>query len=114
MQTFGKKGEDIAFNFLEENQYQIIQRNYRFKKSEIDIICQKAGLLIFVEVKTRSSKAFGYPEQFVSISQQKAIIRAAEHYVEETKWAGDIRFDIIAIVMKAEMVEIEHLKDAFY
>lgn len=114
MQTFGKKGEDLASKFLEENDYQIKIRNYRFKKSEIDIICEKEGLLIFIEVKTRSSNAFGYPEEFVSTTQQKAIIRAAEVYIEENKWTGDIRFDVIAIILSSENPEIEHFKDAFY
>ena len=114
MQTFGKLGEDRATSFLLEKGYEIVARNHRYKKSEVDLICKRDGLLVFVEVKTRSSKAFGEPETFVSTSQQKAIVRAAEAYMLETNWPGDIRFDIIAIVVNKGFEELVHLEDAFY
>lgn len=114
MQSIGKKGEELAASYLREKGYEILSRNYRFKKSEVDIICSKNDLLIFVEVKTRSSLKYGQPEVFVSLNQQKAIIRAAEEYLLETDWKQDLRFDIISIFMKKEDAEIEHLKDAFY
>ena len=93
MQTFGKLGEDKAAAFLLEKGYEIVVRNHRHKKSEIDLICKKDGLLIFVEVKTRSSKAFGEPETFVSPSQQKAIVRAAEAYNARNQlaWRSPLR-----------------------
>ena len=114
MQTFGKLGEDRAAAHLIEKGYEILARNYRYKQSEIDIICQKNGLLVFVEVKTRSSRGFGEPESFVSQSQQAAIHRAAEAYMDEINWPGDLRFDIIAIVKNRDSEELEHLEDAFY
>ncbi|GHE56106.1 MULTISPECIES: YraN family protein [Roseivirga] len=114
MQTFGKKGEDLACSFLQSHGYEIVVRNFRHKKSEIDVICRKDNLLVFVEVKTRRSVEFGFPEEFVSQNQQKAIIRAAENYVIEHAWKGDIRFDIVAVLINKETTDIEHLKDAFY
>jgi len=114
MQTFGKLGEDKAASYLIEGGYEIVARNHRYKKSEVDLICQKDGLLVFVEVKTRSSREFGEPETFVSHSQQKAIIKAAEAYMLEIEWPGDLRFDIIAIVKNRDTEELMHLKDAFY
>lgn len=114
MQTIGKKGEELASKFLVKLGYRIVERNYRYKKSEIDIICTGEELLIFVEVKTRSSRDFGEPESFVSKNQQSAIIRASEEYVLQTQWEGDIRFDIIAIIQSAKEQEIMHFKDAFY
>ena len=114
MQSLGKKGEQLACGFLKKQGFSIKQQNYRYKRSEIDIICQQGELLIFVEVKTRSSQAYGPPESFVSPSQQEAIVRAAEHYVEYHGWPGDFRFDIIAILKSAASVKILHLKDAFY
>lgn len=114
MQSFGKKGEEMASNFLIGKGYQIIERNFRFKKSEIDIICSIDGLLIFVEVKARSTKSFGEPETFVSENQKCSVVRAAEHYVIEKHWEGDIRFDIIAIYKDKERQEINHFEDAFY
>lgn len=114
MQTIGRKGENLAAEHLERLSYQILERNYRFKKSEIDLICQKEGLLVFVEVKTRSTRTFGEPETFVSDNQKAAIIRAAEQYMLDTNWSGDLRFDIVAIVSNKSEEEIVHLKDAFY
>ncbi|OEK05804.1 YraN family protein [Roseivirga misakiensis] len=114
MQTFGKKGEDIACDFLEEIGYEIISRNYRFKRSEIDIICNGEGLLIFVEVKTRTSRAFGQPETFVSESQQIAINSGAEEYLTQSNWLGDIRFDVVSVILNKDESETFHIKDAFY
>ena len=93
MQSFGKKGEDLAAEYLQTKDYQILNRNFRYKKFEIDLICQQKDLLVFVEVKTRTSVQFGYPESFVSVNQKNSIINAAEEYVLEFKWLGDIRFD---------------------
>ena len=114
MQTFGKLGEEKAAAFLTGKGYKVLARNYRYKKSEIDLICQKDGLLVFVEVKTRSSRSFGNPETFVGESQQQAIMRAAEAYMDESHWGGDLRFDIIAILSRGGEEEITHLEDAFY
>jgi len=114
MQSFGKKGEDLAVDFLEKKGYQILHRNFRHKKSEIDIICSKSGLLVFVEVKSRSSKAFGPPETFVSKRQEQSILKASEAFVLDEDWHGDIRFDIIAIYKKGATEEVEHFEDAFY
>lgn len=114
MQTFGKRGEAMAEIEMRQRGYKILARNYRHGKSEIDLIMQGEGLMIFVEVKTRSSNSFGFPEDFVSKNQQEAIIRASNYYVEEQGWKGDIRFDIVAIVIKQTTMQIEHLKDAFY
>ena len=86
MQTFGRKGENLAAEYLVRQGYRVVEKNYRFKKSEIDLICQKDGLLIFVEVKTRSSRIFGQPESFVSEAQKAAIIRAAEQIC--WRWTG--------------------------
>ena len=113
MQTIGKKGEDLSAEYLLSQGYQILSRNYRFKKSEIDLICRHQELLVFVEVKSRTSVKFGYPESFISVQQQKAIIRAAEHFLEEKKWLGDIRFDVMAILFANGETQIEHFKDAF-
>ncbi len=114
MQSFGKRGEAMAEIELRQKGYKILERNYRSGRSEIDLIAQSEGLLIFIEVKTRSSNSFGHPEEFVSKNQQESIIRGANHYVEQINWKGDIRFDIVAIVVNQTNMQIEHLKDAFY
>jgi putative endonuclease len=109
----GNYGEQLAAEFLAEAGYEILARNFRYKHAEIDIIARKEGLLVFVEVKLRSSKFFGVPEEFVGPEKEEKIREAAEHYMEEKNWQEDIRFDIIAILTKPE-IEIAHFQDAFY
>jgi putative endonuclease len=110
----GKNGEDEALRFLEAKGYEILNRNYRFKRSEIDLVASKDNLLIFIEVKVRSSNSFGYPESFVSDSQIERIMEAAVEYQYQKNWIGNIRFDIISIEGKGSDLKITHFKDAFH
>ncbi|WPP53400.1 YraN family protein [Catalinimonas niigatensis] len=112
-QHTGQSGEDRAALFLEAKGYQIIHRNYRYRRAEIDLIAQKDQLLVFVEVKTRRSSDFGHPEDFVGSRKAALIIEAADHYIHQHNWQGDIRFDIIAIITQPS-IEIQHMEDAFY
>lgn len=112
-QQFGKLGEDIAAGYLERKGYIILKRNYRYQKTEIDIICRFHGEIVFVEVKTRTSDDMAYPERAVSKAKQKNIRITAENYLEEIAYRGSTRFDIIAVV-KGDKFEIEHFEDAFY
>lgn len=114
MQTIGKKGEALAEQYLVDKGYVILDQNWRYKKSEIDLIARHEDLYVFVEVKTRSQTYFGPPESFVTENQQNAIIRAAEQYLLEKEWSGDIRFDVLAVHLHDGKIDIEHFKDAFY
>ena len=107
----GTIGENHACAYLEKAGFKIIRRNYRYKRAEIDVIASSEGLLLFVEVKYRSTHQFGYPEDFVSSNQVKKILEAAEAFIEEFDWNKAIRFDIIAIDSK---MRIEHFEDAFH
>lgn len=113
-QIRGEKGEEIAANYLEKNKYEIIDRNYRAKKSEIDIICKEGETIVFVEVKTRSSIKFGTPETFVNEAKITKIIEGAEAYMKENDWSGPIRFDIISVMLFKGKHDVTHFKDAFY
>ncbi|WP_422106885.1 YraN family protein [Winogradskyella sp.] len=110
----GKKGEQLAVNFLLENKYTIVERNYRFDKAEIDIIAKKNDVLAIVEVKTRSTTDFGNPQDFVKPKQIKNIVKVVDQYVIENNLDVEVRFDIIAIVKKPGRFEIEHLENAYY
>ncbi|MFD0834608.1 YraN family protein [Mariniflexile aquimaris] len=110
----GKKGEQLAVNFLLENSYDIIERNYRFDKAEVDIIAQKDNILAIIEVKTRSTIEFGNPQDFVKPGQIQRLVKAVDEYVNTNGLDVEVRFDIIAIVKNGKNYEIEHLKDAFY
>jgi putative endonuclease len=112
-QNIGQAGEDMAANYLESNGFTVRERNFRHKRAEIDLIVQKDNLLVFVEVKTRKSDDFGFPETFVSASKAQLIVNAAEAYILQHNWQQLIRFDILAITLQAAS-PIVHLEDAFY
>lgn len=109
----GNRGELQAVNFLFANGYQVLERNYRFGRSEIDIIAKKDNILIFVEVKARKNTDYGHPETFVSEAQKERIFRAAEEYINQKAWRGPVRFDIIAIIWDSNPQLIDHFEDAF-
>jgi putative endonuclease len=110
----GKKGEQLAVDFLHKKGYVIKERNYRFDKAEVDIIALKDDILAIVEVKTRSTIDFGNPQDFVKPKQIKNLVKAVDEYVVENDLDYEVRFDIIAIVKKAKGYDIEHLENAFY
>ncbi|OJJ17808.1 YraN family protein [marine bacterium AO1-C] len=115
-QQKGAQGENLAVQFLQKKGYEIVVRNYRYKRGEIDIIAKGIHqTLVFVEVKLRSSDAFGLPEEMVSENQQNLIMATAEQYIEESNWQHDIRFDIVAIQLpKGQAPKITHFEDVFY
>ena len=110
----GKKGEQLAVDYLQEHNYVIFERNYRFDKAEVDIIAKKKDILAIIEVKTRSTIEFGNPQDFVKPKQIQRLVKAVDEYVTVNDLDVEIRFDIIAIVKKENSYNIEHLKDAFY
>ena len=110
----GNKGEENAVSFLFANGYEVLERNYRFGRGEIDIIALKNSVMVFIEVKTRSRTDYGYPEQTLSPGQAQKIIEAAQEYIRASQWEGLIRFDIVAITINTREVEIQLFRDAFY
>ncbi|MCF6359460.1 MAG: YraN family protein [Cyclobacteriaceae bacterium] len=113
-QERGEKGEQLAATYLKENRFEIVHRNYRAGKSEIDLICKEGKTLVFVEVKTRTSTKYGHPEDFVNSAKATKVIEGAEAYMVEHKWEGAVRFDIVSVLLDNNQVEIRHFKDAFY
>lgn len=110
----GKEAENLAADFLKQQGYEIVARNYRYQRSEIDLIVRKENWLVFVEVKMRSSDAFGYPEEFVDYRKAKNIVFGAEQYTFEQNYEGNVRYDVVAISMRNGKPEIRHFEDAFY
>lgn len=109
----GNQGEGLAADFLQKNGYEIIARNYRHKHSEIDLIVKKNNVLVFVEVKSRSSTQFGDPEMFVDNKKANKIFEGADEFIHTSNWQSNIRFDIVSITLKPE-IKIEHFEDAFH
>lgn len=114
--SLGKKGEDIAEELLRSKGYQIIKRNFRFGKGEIDIIAKDGDCLVFVEVKSRKNYDFGEPEYSITKSKQKQLKRIAEGYFYVNGISEQLcRFDVITIVgEKEDELKISHIENAFY
>jgi putative endonuclease len=111
----GKKGEEIAANFLRSKGYEILDENWTHGKIEIDLIALYQHTLIFIEVKTRSSLGFGNPEEFVDQKKQQQMQMGAQAYLEIMEHDSEIRFDIIAVWMQRDnQFKITHFEDAFW
>ncbi|WP_196885605.1 YraN family protein [Aureivirga sp. CE67] len=109
----GKQGEQIAVDYLIKNGYEILERNWYYRKAEVDIIAQKGDYVCCVEVKTRNSAFFGNPQDFVNEKKIKLQVLAMDYYMNEKDLDYEVRFDIIAIILNKKNTEIEHLEDAF-
>ncbi|MCJ7933971.1 MAG: YraN family protein [Chryseobacterium sp.] len=111
---FGKIAEDLAADYLQKNGFQILARNFRFQKAEIDIIAEKADIIIIAEVKARSTDAFILPQEAVTKTKIKSIVSAANHYLEEFSKNNEVRFDIISVLPdENKNLIIDHITDAF-
>ena len=112
----GKMGEDLAAEFLKANHYNILERNYRNRIGEIDIIAEDNSVLCFVEVKTRTSNSFGFPLEAISRSKQRKISQTVLTYLKAHKIIeGDFRFDTIAVMLDLAggKPDINLIKNAF-
>lgn len=111
----GSTGERLAKQFLENLGYEILDENWTFKKSEIDLIAYKDSKIIFIEVKTRKNNIFAEPEDSVNPSKQKQMALAADEYIHIMNHQHEIRFDIISILFdKFGEPIIKHIQDAFW
>ncbi len=114
---FGEKGENRATQFLKLRGYQILTRNVRFSKGEIDIVAKNENSIVFIEVKTRHSAEYCHPIEAVDKKKQKKIKQMGLRYYREKKYAGQgfaIRFDIVTLIWPdGEEPVIEHFVDAF-
>ncbi len=111
----GKKGEQYAKEYLVNKGYEILEQNWRYSKAEIDIIGKFDTMLVFVEVKTRSSNYFGPPEAFVSSKKMKLVAKAASAYMYKNNYDWEIRFDVISVLLSEPgPPRISHFEDAFF
>ncbi len=113
----GNRGEELAEKFLQEQGYTIIERNFTCRQGEIDIIAKdnKQKELVFLEVKTRTSKKFGNAAEAVNKIKQKHIYQCAKYYIYINKiYNIPIRFDIIEIKLHGNMYCVNQIKTAFW
>lgn len=111
----GRRGEDLAARFLEDAGYRLIERNWRCRQGEIDIVAERDDTIVFVEVKTRSSLAFGHPFEAITASKLSRLRGLAGAWcAEHSPSATRIRVDAIAVLApRGRRPEIEHLLGVF-
>jgi len=110
----GKIGEEIARNYLVKNNYEIKANNFRFGRwGEVDIIATQNQIYYFIEVKTRSNKNFGWPEEAVSEAKLKKISLVAQNYLEKNNLANHWQIDIISIILNhsSHYARLWHIKN---
>ena len=114
-QALGAWGENLAVNYLRKQGLKIVEQNFRTPVGEIDIIARDKSFLIFIEVKTRRSTAFGTPQEAVGLRKQRQITRTAQWYLQNNKNVKlQPRFDVVAILCQSDgLAQINHLPDAF-
>ncbi len=106
-------GENLAVNHLINKGYDILCRNFKYRKQEIDIVAQDGEQLVIVEVKTRQTAEIGEPWMAVTKSKQKIIVQVAHEYIVQNNLDVETRFDVISIVHNSFRTKIEHIEDAF-
>jgi len=112
--TLGKKGEDIAAAFLEKKGYNILFRNYKCSFGEIDIIAKHKKILSFIEVKTRSTKKYGLPQEAVTSVKQTKISRVALEFVQRYKMDNRAaRFDVVSVKYLNDGYAVDLIENAF-
>lgn len=110
----GVEGEEIAETHLLKKGYKILEKNWRHQHLEIDIIASINNTLVIVEVKLRANDSYGKPEDFVTKSKQKKVIKAADFYIKENNIFWETRFDVISIIQNPNELIVEHIESAFY
>ncbi len=108
----GSYGERVALDFLRQQGYRILEKNYRCCLGEIDFVAEEKRALVFIETKFRQNKTYGLPQEAVTYHKQKQIIRVALHYLKKNNLGKSrrlIRFDVVSVSPE----KIELIKNAF-
>ena len=110
----GRQGEELALRFLKQKGYRLVQTNYSCKLGEVDIIAKEKDVIVFVEVKTRTSTLFGPPQLAVTRAKQNQLSKVALNFLKEKRIEdAKARFDVVAILLGPEGEKIELIQNAF-
>ena len=113
-QLLGARGEAVAARYLRRRGYAIVRRNYRCGAGAIDLVALDRGVLVFVEVKTRTQERFGAPLEAVGSGKRRRLARAAEEFVREHDlYDRAIRFDVVGVRRRGWRWDVELVRDAF-
>lgn len=111
---FGQEAEKKAAQYFTEKGFTLLEQNYRYGKAEVDLLLHKDDILICVEVKARSTDFFGTPESFISSKKIKLLVGAVDHYLQENNLDWEVRFDVMAYIVKNNQWIEKHIEDAFH
>lgn len=112
-QEIGKIGEDIVTKYLENKGYKIIQRNFECKQGEIDIIALERNEVVFIEVKTRTNKKYGYAKEAVNKYKKRHLLNSVKYYVYLNNLVEKfIRIDVVEVYLYKNKAYINHIKQA--
>jgi putative endonuclease len=110
----GRAGEDLAARHYRRLGYKVVERNHRRPGGEIDLVLRRGRLLVFCEVKTRSSDRWGVPAEAVNPIKQARLRRLAAGWMSDNRPGPvDVRFDVVSAMVRGSGIEIEHIPDAF-
>lgn len=110
----GVYGEQMAVDHLLSLNFEVLERNFRWNRGEIDIICKSENEIRFIEVKTRETNRYGEPWESVSKSKQRQIIKVAHQYLIQNDIHLEARFDVVSIVANSHHCAVQFIPDAFY
>ncbi|RQD56903.1 MAG: YraN family protein [Desulfonatronovibrio sp. MSAO_Bac4] len=111
-QDIGKFGEQVAGSYLSEKGYKILERNWRYRRGELDLVCRQGKVIVFVEVKTRSAQGPARAVESLGYQQKQNLLRTANHYLcMESLWENECRFDFISVTI-GNQVKVEHVQNA--
>lgn len=109
----GNAGEDLAVSYLEKNGFKILNRNWRWGSKEIDIIASNKNYIHFIEVKTRTGRKYGFPDDGVSKMKIRFMMDAAEEYLHRHPGWKRVEFDILAIELGGKEIIYTFIKDVY-
>ena len=113
--ALGRRGEDLAVEYLERRGFRVLARNVHLRHAELDVVALERSALVFIEVRARSGARFGSAAESVDARKQRRIVAAASELLARggLPRAARIRFDVIAVDTAAEPPELTHFRDAF-
>lgn len=111
----GKWGEQAAWDFFSKKGYQLCGRNIHLNVGELDLVVRKGNTIVFVEVKTRYTHRWGQPYEAIHFGKQRKLVQLALIYLKKNRLMEgyEYRFDVISVVPKEGVAEIEHIESAF-
>ena len=112
--SLGRRGEDLALEYLLGRGYLLLERNWRWNHKEIDLIMESPEVIHFIEVKTLQAPALRNPWEAVTPAKQRLLSRAAEHFIFERHIRKEARFDVVSILFEGEVPSLEYIPGAFF